>query len=139
MANTITSNYVLKNAPKREVILYVTLTSDGTNETNTVIYDSSAAATALGIADPLTCTVRKLDVVSAVAATARVKFNFDATTPVLAFCIPPGDMELKRCYGEWFGGLKNYAGTGITGDLTLTTTGLASGDSMYMVLQIRAN
>lgn len=132
MSNTITNTTVSAN-PK-EIVKYITIASDGTNETATVIYDSSAIATTLGLADPLTCGLIEVYASASTAATARIKLLWDATTDVLALDIPAGQSPTKACFRGC--PLINTAGTGITGDILLTTTGLASGDAITIVLTI---
>lgn len=141
MANTITTKTIL--ATKARIILYVTLASDGTNETNTVIYDSSVQAAALvpPISDPLTSTILRVRAYASTASTARVVLRWDATTPILALSIPTGQEAIEQDFQHSIGGLPNLAkgNTGVTGDITLTTTGLASGDSIDLVLEVRPN
>ena len=141
MANTITSSYQVYS-PK-ETVLYLTLSSDGTEETATVIYDSSAVATEIakvypGFTDPLTSRIYEIYASCNAAATARVTLLWDASTDVLAFNIPAATNASKGNFKR-HGGLKNTAGTGITGDILLTTTGLESGDSIILVLTIGAH
>lgn len=133
MANTITSTRVVTS--RALVVYYVTIASDGTEETDTVVYDSSAVASAIGISDPLTCNLLSVYASVSAASTARVKLEFDATTDVLAIDCPPDRIVNKdfRCIG----GLKNTAGTGITGDITITTTGLESGDTITLVIEVK--
>lgn len=141
MANTITNTRILAN--QKRVIQYVTISSDGSEETDLVIYDSSVVATALGITDPLTCTI--LDVYASASAAApavsgagaRVWLEFDASTDVLALDIPAGTNPTKTNFEMSFGGLKNTSGSGITGDVTLSTAGLESGDKITIILQVK--
>lgn len=133
MANTITN--VRTAIGPSKVVQYITIASDGTNETATVIYDSSVVATALRKDDPLKCALVKVECLPGVAATARIKLLWDATTDVLAFS-PPPTVHTKACY-EKIGGLTNTGGAGITGDILLTTTGLAAGDSITLILTVR--
>lgn len=138
MANTITNTrlYCTKNRVRQ----YLTLASDGTEETDYVVYDSSDAAAAMqggAITDPTDSTILSIKATSSCAATARIKLEFDATTDVLALDIPPGqpvEIDFKE-----FGGLKNTAGSGITGDITLTTTGLEAGDALTIILEVKPN
>jgi hypothetical protein len=135
MANT--NNLVNLIAGPSEAVVYFTLASDGTNESNLPIYDSSVIATALGIKDPKTSKLMGVYASVSAASTARVVLNFDATTPVLAMdlSIQGGPTEVSF---DRFGGLPNQAGaTGKTGDITLTTTGLASGDAITIILRVR--
>lgn len=134
MANTVT-NTVLSEG-KGSIVQYITIASDGTDETDLVIYDSSARASSIGIPDPLTCNIRKIKVITNdTAATFTGKLEFDADTDVLALSIPPNE-GVEQCFKD-IGGLKNTAGTGITGDITLTTTNIASGDSLSIMLEVR--
>ena len=137
MANTINSNYIVKDAGKNTVRLYWTLLSDGSNETNTIVYNSSTIATALGIPNPSHCSV--LSVCASVSsASGQVKFLFKASTNVVAFVIPNTSNHLCKDYEHMMGGLPNYAGSGITGDIVVTTTGLSSGDAIDLLLEVRA-
>lgn len=134
MANTVTITNILPR--HSEVVVYATILSDGTELTDQVIYDSSVVATALGIADPLKC---KLLGVKYVCSTLLdlARLEFDATTDVVALALPGGaGSQLDWCFDE-FGGLPNYAGTGITGDITLTTTALEANAMLTIILRVR--
>lgn len=130
MANTITNTTLMLGNSK--VVKYVCIASDGTQETDYVLYDSSAIAASLGKSDPLNCKIRSLQCFSSSAA-AVMKLEWDAATDVLALALPLRDVDV--CFDS-FGGLKNTAGTGKTGDILLTTTGLASGDSVTIILTV---
>lgn len=119
-------------------LIYLTLVSDATQETNYVIYDSSAVATQLGIVDPLTCHLVSIWAVTNSAA-GLIKLNWDATTPVCALPILNGAGGTLDMRFKYFGGLPNKGAAGRTGDITLTTTGLATGESLTVVLEVRAN
>lgn len=135
MANTKNNTQVVIN--NNLVVQYFTLVSDGTNESATVIYDSSVVATTLNQTDPLNCSLYDIRYSVSTAATARVQLLFDATTDVLALDLVP----IKPMHFDFkcFGGLPNYAGTGKTGDILLTTSGLASGDLITIVFTVRPN
>lgn len=140
MANTVTSQYVVYNG--RESTLYITLASDGTQETARLIYDSSAAATELAkqgalYPDPLSCRILEIYGSVSAASTARVTLLYDATTDILAMDIPAGQSPTKANFRR-FGGLLNAAGAGKTGDILLTTTGLAAGDAITLVITVGA-
>ena len=135
MANTITNTRTLVS--EQRVIQYICIASDGTEETNLIVYDSSVVATALGIADPLKCTIIRARYVSN-AALGVVHLDFDASTDVLALAMPYNGGNMDMDFKD-IGGLKNTAGTGITGDILLTTTGLVSGDHITLILEVRPN
>lgn len=134
MANTLTNTRTF--AGKRRVVQYLTLASDGSEESATVVYDSSVVATALGVSDPLNCTLKRIRY-SVNGATALVHILWNATTNVVAFSLPYGggggvlDMDFKE-----IGGLHNAAGSGKTGDILITTTGLNAGDSITLILEV---
>ena len=132
MANTVT-NTVLHTG-NAQVVVYVTIASDGTEETDLVLYDSSAIATTLGLADTTNCKLLSVYATVSSAVTARVNLEFDATTDVLALNIPANTL-VKNDFRP-IGGLKNTSATGKTGDITLTTTGLESGDSATIILVV---
>lgn len=131
MANVLVNTLLINSNIVK--VLYFTLQSDGTNETDYVLYDSSL----LNISDPLDSTLLEVQGVVSTQSTARVRLEWDATEDVLAFAVPltiPFQFDFKS-----IGGLTNTAGAGKTGDLTLTTTGLNSGDSIVLILKIRNN
>lgn len=134
MANTITNTRTVVG--KRKIVQYVTLLSDGTQESGTVIYSSSGVATALGTADPLNSSIRDIRYVASGAAT-RAHLLWDATTDVVALSLPysAGGASLTMQFND-VGGLKNSSGAGKTGDVLLTTTGLAAGDTLTIILVI---
>lgn len=133
MANTITNTTLL--AGTKEAIVYVTLQSDGTQETGTVLYDSSAIAAIAGDSDTLTCKILEVYGSSNAASTARVRLLFDATTDVVAMDIPCATNPTKANFRR-IGGLPNVSGTGKTGDILITTSGLGSGDTITLVLTV---
>lgn len=134
MANTKVLQNVVIN--KKEAFVYLTLASDGTQETNYPVYDSSVVATAFGDGDPLTCQIMDCEAYLAVSTAARVVLRYDATTPVLALSCPATSGGLHFS-ADGILGLPNTAGVGITGDITLTTTGLAAGDSLTILLRVK--
>ena len=90
--------------------------------------------------------VVKVDVSALQGAPTRVKINkihynvnglivrllWDATTDV-----PIVELQGDGCIDATsFGGLYNNAGAGITGDISLTTVGGASGDSYSIILEM---
>lgn len=140
MANTNKLVNIVYTA--KEAVVYLTIASDGTEETDLLIYDSSAVAAEIakinpGFPDPLTCRILEVYGSVAAASTARVKLEWDASTDVLAMDIPAGQSPTKANFRK-HGGLTNQGGTGINGDILLTTTGLESGDTITIVLTVGA-
>jgi hypothetical protein len=132
--NTVTNTRTI--AGKKKVVQYITILSDGTEETGTVIYDSSAVATLLGVADPLKSTIRDIRYVASGNSTIA-HLLFDASTDVVAMSLPysGGAAALKMDFKD-IGGLPNTGGSGRTGDILLTTTGLNSGDTLTIILTV---
>lgn len=127
MANTVVQTTL--NAGPGEVTRLIHVISDGSEETNLVIYDNSTL-----IADTSRGTL--MEVESAGLSPAGVcRLNWDQTTPLKLCSWNPG---AQVCF-NWrkIGGLKNPAGTGKTGDLTLTTLGLAAGDEFFIIFTVK--
>lgn len=134
MANTVVAATILSASVKRVIVMTQIVYVDA-NETDLVVYDSSVVATALGISDPLACSLLHAKIIHNCASTARLKLEFDANTDILALACPASNsvnMNFER-----MGGLKNTSGTGKTGDITLTTAGLSAGDAISIILDVR--
>ncbi len=134
MPNTVTNTRLL--AGNKRTIQQITIASDGSEETDLIVYDSSAVATLLGIADPLNCMINKITY-STNSLLGVVHIEWDATTDVLAWAMPAQGGSGTFCFND-IGGLKNAGGTGRTGDILLTTTGLVAGDSISLILDVKA-
>jgi hypothetical protein len=132
MANTVTNTRLVIGRTK--VVQYISISSDGTEETDLVIYDSSAVATALGVTDPLNCLIDKI-IYSSNSLAGVVHLDYDATTDVLAWALPAYSGASKYDF-KAFGGLRNTGAVGRTGDILLTTLGLAPGDSVTLVVTV---
>lgn len=142
MANTITNNRVVLG--KDLVVQQIQILSDGTEETDLVIYDSSVVATALGKTDPLTSTLLRVQITGINAATVNsLTFEYDATTDVIALPVDIGspvtyagviDIDFTE-----IGGIVNLAkGTsGATGDILLTSTAFDAGDRLLINLFVK--
>lgn len=135
MANTKKLTPILYGKLKN--IVYFTLFSDGTQETNTVIYSSSGTHTALGDADSKACCINQVSYITNSAA-GKIVLNWDATTPIVALSLPSSHMYSER-FDEYYIPLPNQAigAAGVTGNITLTTTGLVAGDSLTLILDVR--
>lgn len=119
-------------------IVYITLLCvSNAQETNTVLYDSSAVATTLNISDPLKSTILSIRY-STTSSAGKCQLNWDATTPIVAWALPYQSNDGTVDF-TCIGGLTNLGGAGITGDVTLTTTGLVSGEAVTLVLEVRPN
>ncbi len=59
---------------------------------------------------------------------------WDATANVAIVDIAPND-DVDQCYKR-YGGLTNNAGAGVTGDVLLSTTGIAVGENGFIILSL---
>lgn len=122
MADAVTSQTLVDG--ERNVVMKFTNVSDGTGEAAVLKVDVSALNAAPSRV--------RLDWIMAQTSGMSVTILWDADTDVTAFVIgQDSDCHLDfRC----FGGIKNNAGTGITGDIKFTTTGHTAGDSYTILL-----
>lgn len=137
MANTVTITTLSRT--QRKVSLYVTIISDGSDESGTVLYNSASQSALIpgghkiGIVDSKTCSINKVTYTNnSVGAISRL--SFDASTVVPAFALPASRTDTVD-YSDC-GGLKNYAGAGKTGNILITTNGLAAQDVITLVLEV---
>ena len=114
MPNIITTEVLLNDS--RHIIIKINIVGgeDG-EETNTVIYDASALGQ--GINNKLRRIDYCLDGFS-----ADLKWDATANVPLITLA---QDSPIQVDY-DFCGGINNSAGTGKTGDILLTTNGLAS-------------
>lgn len=127
MANTVTQRTLYGSGDDNLIIRSIHIVSDGSEETDLVVYDNSAF-----INDVSKGSLLK---VQASGSTCVCRLEWDQTTdsPIASFD-PAHTQEL--CF-EHFGGVKNPNGSGATGDILLTTTNLDSGDEVTLFLYIR--
>ena len=129
MADAVTSTTLLDS--DRLAIIQLTNTSDGTGESAVVKVDVSALQpNNFGKA----CTGVRLAKIVYSTFGMSAKLLWDATTDTICW-----DLNENYTYSEdftEFGGIVKTAGTGKTGDIKLTTTGHASGDSYVIVLTV---
>lgn len=128
MADAVTSQTIQDG--ERLAILKFTNISDGTGESAVVKVDVSAlASSATGRA----CNGVKILKIWAQTYGMGVDVLWDATTDVVCETIP-ADVMYRMKYDE-FGGIPNNAGSGVTGDVSFTTVGAASGDRYTIILE----
>ena len=140
MANTISNNIQMKS--NNRITIFWTLVSDGSNETNTVIYNCSTITSALGIPNNSKCEVIRVRSMTRLASTATVDLKQDATTPVELLPVASNaytDMDFRgNSFSETSaGGIYWYAGAGSTGNITITTTNLSSGNVIVLMIDLR--
>ena len=123
MADAVSSQTILDGG--RNVVMKFTNTSDGTGEASVTKVDVSALNGA-----PSFVNIEKIHY-SVNGMVARLLW--DATTDVTIV-----DLAGDGCFDfTGFGGLQNNAGTGVTGDIQLTTVGHTAGDSYTIILEMK--
>lgn len=115
----------------RVAIIQLTNTSDGTGESAVKKVDVSAlSANSAGQA----CTGVRLARIVYSTFGMSVKLLWDASTDTICWDLN-ADYTTDEDFTN-FGGIRNTAGSGKTGDIMLTTTGHTNGDSYVMVLTL---
>lgn len=128
MADLVASQTLLDG--ERLFIGKYTNFSDGTGETNAVKVNVSALApSAAGKA----CTGVKINKIWISTHGFEIRVLWDATTPLTAWIVPQNAIYTMN-FSE-FGGLTNNAGTGVTGNVTFTTSDQSAGDMYAVVLE----
>lgn len=123
MADAVTS-HTLVDGSKNVVMLFTNL-SDGTGESAVKKVDVSALT-------PAASLVTVEEIWYSIAG-MTVALLWDATTDVkFAQLSGDGHIDLTDV-----GGIPNNAGTGVTGDIFLTTSGHTSGDNYTIILKMR--
>lgn len=126
MANTVTQRTLFGGATDKNIYRMINIISDGSEESDLVVYDNSAfiANTAKG---------KLMQIwVSGDAGVCRLEWDQTADAP--AFTIVPGGAD--HIDFRHFGGISNPGATGATGDLVLTTNDLDTGDELTLILHI---
>ena len=127
MADAVTSNTLMDS--DRVAIIQLTNTSDGTGESAVKKVDVSAlSANSAGQA----CTGVRLAKIVYSTFGMSVKLLWDASTDTICWDLNENYTDSED-FTE-FGGIRNTAGSGKTGDIMLTTTGHTNGDSYVIVL-----
>ena len=118
MANAVTTQVIQQG--ERNVFMKLTGVLDTSNESRTIKVDVSA------LAPP--CTLVRIDELRwQMSVQLGIILDWDATSPVtLGVLSGFGHQKFRKN-----GGLLNNGGTGVTGDIYLTTTGWASGTQTY--------
>jgi hypothetical protein len=128
MSNTVTQRTVYGDASTKEVVRLITIISDGSEETDLVIYDNSTLFN-----KPTQGSVLEIECTGSSACQMLFEWDQNTDSPIAA--LDPGASP-HMCYRR-FGGVTNPNGTGATGDVLLTTTNLDSGDVVTILLTVR--
>jgi hypothetical protein len=125
MADAVTSQTLIDG--ERNLVMKFTNISDGTGEAAVLKVDVS---TMLGA--PTTVRITRIHYATFGMA---ARLLWDATTDVVAWTIA-ADQEGCHDFSA-FGGISNNAGSGITGDIMLTTIGHSAGDSYSIIVEMQ--
>jgi hypothetical protein len=143
MANVITEQRLI-DTNKRALLKYVIL-SDGTQESNTVLVDASTLALALNAngyvmssnvhpKSNYRTTLRKLKAYSKNTGSVRLKWHGDANSEIITFGSTSVDMNFEND-GEVIWNPEANA----TGDILISTVGMATGDTVTIFLDLKKN
>ena len=132
MADAVTSQTIQDG--EKTAVLKFTNVSDGTGESAVKKVDVSALAkNSAG----QTCTNVSVARIYWATRGMGVNLEFDASTNVLLTGLPADSTGDE--YYDLFTGIPNNAGSGVTGDIDLTTVAHSSGDTYSIILVLNKN
>ena len=127
MANTITQTTLHGSGSDKMIIKSIHILSDGSEETDLVVYDNSAF-----VADTSKGSVMKV-IATGDSCICRLEWDQTADSHVISVNPSAGTgVDFSD-----FGGITNPGGTGATGDLLLTTAALDSADEVTLIIYIK--
>lgn len=126
MANTVTQRTLRGAGSDRKVMRLINIVSDGSEETDLVIFDNSTL-----LNDP---TKGRLLKVMSTGSTSTIRLEWDQTTdsPICSF--DPINNPILKFYD--IGGITNPNEAGATGDIVLTTANLDAGDEVTIYIEV---
>jgi len=127
MANTITQRTLLGGGTDRDIVRLIHIISDGSEETDTIIFDNSTFCNNV--------TKGALMSIMASGASALLRLEWDQTTDSPIIAVDPSQNP-NFCF-EAFGGISNPGATGATGDIVLTTANLDAGDEVTIIIKVK--
>ena len=130
MADAVTSQTLFDG--DKHVVMKFTNISDGSGESAVKKVDVSALNADI---NGNTCTSVAIEKIWWQCIGMKVRMFFDATSD--AFIIELGENQSGHHDYSEFGGLKNNAGSGKTGDIDFTTVGHSSADTYTITLKMR--
>lgn len=129
MPNTITQRTLLGSGSDKNIIRSINIVSDGSEETDLVIYDNSAFVNNVAVGSLMQLWI------SGNTSTFRLEWDQSTDSPI--FVADPASGGYWDFRG--FGGITNPNGTGATGDILLSTAGLDSGDEVTLIIHVSQN
>ena len=130
MADAVTSQTLFDG--DKHVVMKFTNISDGTGESAVKKVDVSALESDI---NGNTCTSVAIEKIWWQCIGMKVRMLFDATSD--KFIIELGENQSGYHDYSEFGGIKNNAGSGKTGDGDFTTVGHSSADTYTIILKMR--
>ena len=130
MADAVTSQTLFDG--DKHVVMKFTNISDGTGESAVKKVDVSALESDIY---GNTCSSVTIEKIWWQCIGMKVRMFFDATSE--AFIIELGENQSGYHDYSEFGGIKNNAGSGKTGDIDFTTVGHSSADTYTIILKMR--
>ncbi len=127
MVNTVTQRTIYGGGRSRKVVRIINIASDGSEETDLVIYDNSTL-----VADVTRGSLLKVEA-SGSSCQCTLEWDQSTDSPICSF-----DPAYTECldFSETQG-VRNPGGTGATGDIVLTTANLDNGDVVTLKLTIK--
>ena len=126
MPNTVQQRIIYGGANTKRVVKSVHIIGVDAQESDLVIYDNSAF-----VGDVTKGKVMSVKVNGLISGSVRLEFDATSDTHIAAF----GQGDDGICFKD-IGGLGNPGGAGATGDILLTTVGLAADDEVHVVIEI---
>ena len=130
MADAVTSHTLFDG--DKHVVMKFTNISDGTGESAVNKVDVSALESDI---NGNTCTSVAIEKIWWQCIGMKVRMFFDASSD--KFIIELGENQSGYHDYSEFGGIKNNAGSGKTGDIDFTTVGHSSADTYTIILKMR--
>ena len=130
MADAVTSQTLFDG--DKHVVMKFTNISDGTGESAVKKVDVSALESDI---NGNTCSSVAIEKIWWQCIGMKVRMFFDATSD--KFIIELGENQSGYHDYSEFGGIKNNAGSGKTGDIDFTTVGHSSADTYTIILKMR--
>ena len=139
-ALTVTSAALVNGSSLRTAYITVLAPSTPAQASNTIIYDPTTTPWTNSAVYNVT-SIRRVRASSscsgASGTNANITLNWDASTPVAAISIPcNAQFEFNACKDLCCPSLPNQGGSGVSGKIGLTTTGLVQGDSIMIILEL---
>ena len=135
MADAVTSQTLSDG--DRVAVMKFTNISDGTGESSVKKVDVSALATSSS--NGATCSRVHITQIWYAISGMRIALEWDASSNVVGLVLG-GGVTLEPTMGHFdfrsFGGIKNNAGGGISGDIDLTTLHHTSNDAYTIILEL---